>query len=494
MPFGGTGICERIVPTEERTTCAAEPLPQPDEETEDLPPPNPSPSNSTIELSAGAGVRAYNGPGLGNNPMAFINMDHTPAQFVNSPWADIATCADSRYITVDLGAPYMTTGATLWHYYDDNRAYCNQGVAISATGEFAGEETVVYDTGSCSGYCSTFPVSCDNAQAGDCTLENYGPTETSDGNVLTWEAEAARYVRHWCSRNSENTGAHFLEMDIHGYGIDTPAETVGAEVVHTISATQRCSGGDWGRLASGGFAYAPQLPNGEWDAAACRTMLAGDDSCSTEWFTVASNNGACWCVPAGSDCAVLENYGYTFGTYHVTTASTPGLVDVPEALRIYENTWQNVPPGGELARSSLESVAAWCAVSTTVPGWLQMDLGSSRYVAQIVTRGRADSTATQWVTQYKVQHSTDGITFTEVPALFTGNSDKNTKVYATLPEPVLARYVRLVPTAWSVHACMRAAVVLAAGYFRTSCQTWPVARAECQAGGGAFHWAAHLFI
>ena len=243
--------------------------------------------------------------------------------------------------------------------------------------------------------------------------------------------------------------------------VDADGETVGAEVVHTISATQRCSGGDWGRLASGGFAYAPQLPNGEWDAAACRTMLAGDDSCSTEWFTVASNNGACWCVPAGSDCAVLENYGYTFGTYHVTTASTPGLVDVPEALRIYENTWQNVPPGGELARSSLESVAAWCAVSTTVPGWLQMDLGSSRYVAQIVTRGRADSTATQWVTQYKVQHSTDGITFTEVPALFTGNSDKNTKVYATLPEPVLARYVRLVPTAWSIHACMRAAVIVA---------------------------------
>jgi hypothetical protein len=118
--------------------------------------------------------------------------------------------------------------------------------------------------------------------------------------------------------------------------------------------------------------------------------------------------------------------------------------------------------------------------------WVQMDLGSSKYVAQIVTRGRADDAILQWVTQYKVQHSTDGITFTEVPSVFTGNSDYNTKVYATLPEPVLARYVRVVPTSWSGHACMRVAVVLTPGFFRTSCQTWHVARAQCQAHGGTF--------
>eukprot|EP01043_Picozoa_sp_COSAG02_P072568 COSAG02_NODE_13728_length_1356_cov_9.636436_1_plen_88_part_10 len=38
-------------------------------------------SMNRMELSAGAGVRAYKGPGLLSNPMAFINMDHTPAQF-----------------------------------------------------------------------------------------------------------------------------------------------------------------------------------------------------------------------------------------------------------------------------------------------------------------------------------------------------------------------------------------------------------------------------
>ena len=87
-----------------------------------------------------------------------------------------------------------------------------------------------------------------------------------------------------------------------------------------------------------------------------------------------------------------------------------------------------------------------------------MDLGSSRYVAQIVTRGRANQD--HRVSQYKVQHSTDGIAFTEVQAIFEGNSDRSTRVFATLPEPVLARYVRLVPQRWNMHPCMRAAVIV----------------------------------
>jgi hypothetical protein len=251
-------------------------------------------------------------------------------------------------------------------------------------------------------------------------------------------------------------------------------------VMHTVSATHECSGGHW----SEGH-YAPRLPNGEWDAAACRAMLAEDPSCSIEWFSVSNSNGHCWCVPAGSDCVLVPNAGQ-YGTFRVSTASTPGLVDVPEALRSYENVWDNAPIGTALARSGLESVAAWCPASPTVSGWLQMDLGSSRYVAQIVTRGRADNpdAAGQWVTRYKVQHSTDGITFEEVPSIFTGNRDYNTKVYATLQEPVLTRYVRLVPVEGKNHACMRAAVVLAPSFFRTSCQTWSIARAECQAQGG----------
>ena len=38
--------------------------------------------------------------------------------------------------------------------------------------QLVGEEIVVYDTGTCSGWCS-FPVTCTNAEAGDCTPNNY---------------------------------------------------------------------------------------------------------------------------------------------------------------------------------------------------------------------------------------------------------------------------------------------------------------------------------
>ena len=535
------GICERSAPCAQDEDAA--------ERCNALTPR--SSSELSKRWSVAGGPRVVNGPGVVQSPMGFIDGDHTPDSWVNAPSVrEMPTCADNRYVTIDLGKAYMTTGATLWHWYGDTRSYCNQKVAVSVTGTFDGEEMVMYETGSCTGYC-TFPANCNNAEAGDCTPDNYGPPETQQGHRLSWNPTRARYVRHWSSRNDVNGAVDFVEMDIHGYDIDTPAETVEQEVVHTASGTQMCRGLHW-HTVNGVGVHAPQLRNGEWDAAACRTMLAEDPFCSTEWFTVASNNGHCGCVPAGSEqapagncncgsvlqvifsgassvaecraqCAanencvsfglwtganrgacglfdqacptdpnapcpsptnvadgytndvfnmldagrasstecVLQSYENVFGTFHVTTASVPGLVDVPEALRTYENTWQNVPPGGELARSSLESVAAWCAVGATVPGWLQMDLGSSIYVAQIVTRGRADANFNQWVTQYKVQHSTDAITFMEVPALFTGNSDENTKVYATLPEPVLARYVRLVPTAWSVHACMRAAVIVA---------------------------------
>ena len=225
---------------------------------------------------------------------------------------------------------------------------------------------MVYDTGSCTGYCTEIPVACENAQAGDCTPDNYGPIETADGNVLAWEAEAARFVRHWSSRSTDNAGVHMLEMNIQGYGIDTPA--------------------------------------------------------------------------AGAESAV------------------PGLVNVPEALRRYSSTFNNDAIGGAHAQSMLDSPQAWNPLSNPGLGeWVQMDLGSSRYVAQVVTQGRAD--VDQRVTQYTVQHSMDGITFTEVAAVFEGNTDRSTQVFATLPEPVLARYVRVVPQACVARCAMRAAVM-----------------------------------
>jgi hypothetical protein len=172
--------------------------------------------DAPVNLDQLAGVTAMAGPGVNDrgDPASVIDMDHTPGNWVNSPTADFDTCAEQAYVTIDLGADHTTTGTTVWHYYGGARAYCSQKIAMSATGEFAGEEIVVMDTGTCSGWCS-FPITCGNAEAGDCTTDNYGPTEAGEGNAFTWTPTSGRYVRHWSGRG-QNSGVHFMEIDVYG--------------------------------------------------------------------------------------------------------------------------------------------------------------------------------------------------------------------------------------------------------------------------------------
>ena len=90
---------------------------------------------------------------------------------------DLEDCSDNRFMTVDLGAVHSTSGVTIWHYCKpptpqghqagiswstrsdylvsadgNDRGYCNQRVALSITGEFAGEEIVVSNKPACSGW------------------------------------------------------------------------------------------------------------------------------------------------------------------------------------------------------------------------------------------------------------------------------------------------------------------------------------------------------
>jgi len=179
-----------------------------------------SPPPPVVELHGRSGVSVALGQNAVGSGAGLWDGDHSSqygwqaAVYSNQ----LSTCAESMVATVDLGEVYMTTGATLWRFYyqTTSRAYCNQKLAVSASGEFAGEETVVYEIPGCSGWC-TDPTACTNAEAGDCTAANYGGFETADGTVLEWDATPARYIRQWSGRNNENTGSHLSEMTIAGY-------------------------------------------------------------------------------------------------------------------------------------------------------------------------------------------------------------------------------------------------------------------------------------
>ena len=129
-------------------------------------------------------------------------------------------CTNSVYVTVDLLQDYPITGVTVWHYYADGRQYCNQKIALSTTGAFAGEEDVVYETG-----------------------PEYGPPETAEGISQTFPPTEARYVRHWSGRSTANGGVNFLEMDVYGGG-STP--------VHHAQCCPNCHPATAGRDLSTG--------------------------------------------------------------------------------------------------------------------------------------------------------------------------------------------------------------------------------------------------
>ena len=81
-------------------------------------------------------------------------------------------------------------------------------------------------------------------------------------------------------------------------------------------------------------------------------------------------------------------------------------------------------------------------------------------VIEVATQGRADNP--QWVTAYHLQYTTDGINWLSVDSnrLFAANTDQTTVVKNTLPNPVRARAIRIVPFTWVGHISMRAEVYI----------------------------------
>lgn len=93
--------------------------------------------------------------------------------------------------------------------------------------------------------------------------------------------------------------------------------------------------------------------------------------------------------------------------------------------------------------------------------YLQIDLGEEKFASGIVTQGRVY--ADQYVTSYFVKHSTDGTNFSDVDNgnVFVGNNstvaglDVKTNTFTTA---VLARYIRIYPTAYYGYPSIRAGV------------------------------------
>ncbi|XP_078375887.1 uncharacterized protein LOC144659348 [Oculina patagonica] len=103
----------------------------------------------------------------------------------------------------------------------------------------------------------------------------------------------------------------------------------------------------------------------------------------------------------------------------------------------------------------------WSTRPNDLNQWIQIDLVSYTKVTRIATQGR-NAAHNQWVTEYKLQYSDDGVNFyyymeagQNSPKEFDANQDRDTPVYHQLSPPIQSRYIRLRPTAWHSHISMR---------------------------------------
>ncbi|XP_072045026.1 uncharacterized protein [Amphiura filiformis] len=92
--------------------------------------------------------------------------------------------------------------------------------------------------------------------------------------------------------------------------------------------------------------------------------------------------------------------------------------------------------------------------------WIQVSFLSETIITAVVMQGRDDED--QWVTQYWVEYTRDGLTWSYISEagsnnnkVFTANTDNTTPVTETVDEPVAVIAIRIRPKAWYNYISMR---------------------------------------
>ena len=144
----------------------------------------------------------------------------------------------------------------------------------------------------------------------------------------------------------------------------------------------------------------------------------------------------------------------------------PFIVDVTDDQLSESSAWNSQQVSSSSRLNSLSNAngqyGSWTASSTSqqVGQWIQVDFGERRRsIYSVATQGHNGQD--EWVTSYKIGHSDDGSSFSDVlggdgnARVFTGNTDRNTVVTHLLDAPVTARYFRLFPLSWNGAISMR---------------------------------------
>ncbi|XP_060081436.1 discoidin, CUB and LCCL domain-containing protein 2-like [Ylistrum balloti] len=107
---------------------------------------------------------------------------------------------------------------------------------------------------------------------------------------------------------------------------------------------------------------------------------------------------------------------------------------------------------------------SWAPTQNSKKEYIQVELKDASLVRGVMTQGRnilPSENSVEYVNLYHVATSMDGVNFTRVTdsngkdKIFRGNMDSDTIESSTFPCPVFAKYVRIIPEAWSQNISMR---------------------------------------
>jgi hypothetical protein len=185
-----------------------------------------------------------------------------------------------------------------------------------------------------------------------------------------------------------------------------------------------------------------------------------------KYFYDASANAG-WSLQNFQGSHRWSNSGDINGQTLCITKKSPFLFDranVPQNHYTYSSVWGSNDHDRALhSTPTIDSQQGWSAAQNDGGQWIQMNLGSVKWVDGIVTQGRGGQwQGGQFVTRYAVLTSEDGYSFSS-QGVYPGNLAQGPDLQYTVFKPVRAQFVRVVPVAWNNHITMRVDVLLGDG-------------------------------
>ncbi|CAB9524923.1 Secreted protein [Seminavis robusta] len=161
-------------------------------------------SQSTVQLEAGKTWSLQHTGGL-------FDGDISQFAYKKSVGAASVSCTNPAWVTVELPHLAILDSVTLFHYYHDGRAYCNQWVELSTDGSTWQK---VYSTG-----------------------QGYGFSETALGYTIQFEPMDAMFVRHGLGGSDASVANdnHFTEKKMNGrYVKELPLDWANVELSSNV--------------------------------------------------------------------------------------------------------------------------------------------------------------------------------------------------------------------------------------------------------------------